>query len=379
MTADMSKLEALSSSLKKWPESDRRALENCIDVATVDLFEDLSEGSLARDRGAAWAETSLANNVRFYTYYLQFLERCGELHSIETPSARVTKKRLNAFIDGLTHLSSQSRLSYVRGVNNVVAVIDPGGDRKYLEEVVRKLRRLARPSRNQTHLMISPSDLFYAGIRRMDRVTEQASGSVIQAGRYRDGLMMAAIACKALRRRNFAGMMLERNITRNTMDFYEVRFRPSETKTRSPIQAQLSRALTPYFDLWLTTLRPMLLNGRSSDALWVTIAGADMSGETFHKCFCKATKQELGEQINPHAVRKIVATGVAIARPELVKMVGSLLDHRGEQSVAAYNLADQLSASKRYLELLDERRRRALNGKIGSFGIRVSRGSPATA
>jgi len=375
----MSKLNALCPWLSKWPDGDRRALENCIGATNVDFFEDVSETSLARDRGASWAGASLANNVRFYTYYLQFLERCGELSLIESPSARVTKARLHAFVDELARVSPQTRLSYVRGIANIVAVIDPSGDRKYLQKVVRRLKRIATPTRDQTHLMISPSDLFYAGIRRMDRASERALRSVQQAGRYRDGLMMAAIACKALRRRNFAGMMLERNITRNVMDFYEVRFRPSETKVRSPIRAQLSRILTPYFDLWLSTLRPMLLHGRSSDALWVTIVGSDMSGETFHSRFCNATKQELNEHINPHAVRKIVATGVAIARPELVKMVGSLLDHHSEQSAAAYNLADQLSASKRYLEFLDERRRRALMGAACPVAKQGRRGRPASA
>lgn len=104
----------------------------------------------------------------------------------------------------------------------------------------------------------------------------------------------------------------------------------------------------------------MMLNGRKSDALWVTIKGTDMSGETFHSRFCKATEGELNQRINPHAVRKIVATGVAVARPELVKMVGSLLDHSSEVSAAAYNLASQLSASERYLGLLERRRSQAL-------------------
>ena len=246
----------------------------------------------------------------------------------------------------------------------MLAVIDPSGDRERLGRVVRHLKRAAKPSRDQNHLLVSPSDMFYAGIRRMDRALPLAETDVRHAAKYRDGLMMSAIVCKALRRRNFAGMLIGTNITRNVMDVYQVRFRPVETKSRRPIQAELSRKLTSYFDRWLTTIRPLLLNGRSSDAMWVTMAGADLSPETFHNRLCNATEQELGKRINPHLTRKRVCTGVAIARPELVKMVGSLLDQTTDQS-AAYNLADQLSASRAYLDLLEERRQQALKNVDG--------------
>ena len=92
-----------------------------------------------------------------------------------------------------------------------------------------------------------------------------------------------------------------------------------------------------------------------------------MSPETFYVCFCKVTKKELGRRINPHLTRKIVATGIAIARPELVRMVGSLLDQTTDQS-AAYNLADQLSASRTYLDLLEMRRQQALKNLARSTG-----------
>jgi hypothetical protein len=239
---------------------------------------------------------------------------------------------------------------------------------------VRRLVRTAKPSRDQNHLLVSPSDMFYAGIRLMERVSSMADTNLSSAVKYRDGLMMSAIVCKALRKRNFASMLLEQNITRNAMDVYEVQFRPFETKSRRRIRAELSGKLTPYIDHWLSKIRPFLLKGLSSDAMWITMAGTDMSPETFYVCFCKVTKKELGRRINPHLTRKIVATGVAIARPELVRMVGSLLDQSTDQS-AAYNLADQLSASRAYLGLLEQRRQQALKSLPSSTDGRRRRHS----
>ena len=76
---------------------------------------------------------------------------------------------------------------------------------------------------------------------------------------------------------------------------------------------------------------------------------------------CRATKEAFGKPINPHAFRDIVATGIAVATPEDIRMTPFLLDHRSDRTVQGhYNLADSLSASDRYLDRLEERRQAAL-------------------
>jgi integrase/recombinase XerD len=120
--------------------------------------------------------------------------------------------------------------------------------------------------------------------------------------------------------------------------------------------------LTPYIDHWLEHHRALLLAGGQADALWLTFRGTAMGRAAVYERFCSATEQELGVRINPHAVRHIVATGVAIALPEAVQMTPYLLDHRSDRTATEhYNLADGLSASARYLQCLEMRRQRALN------------------
>jgi integrase/recombinase XerD len=144
---------------------------------------------------------------------------------------------------------------------------------------------------------------------------------------------------------------------------YVWQFGPLETKTGEAIRAALPERLTPYVDRWLEHHRPIALAGRQTDALWVTFRGTAMGRAAVYKRVCIATEQELGMRINPHAVRHIVATGVALALPEAVELVPYLLDHRGDRAATEYyNLADALSASARYLQSLEERRRQALNG-----------------
>lgn len=205
----------------------------------------------------------------------------------------------------------------------------------------------------------------------MRQVVTEADTDISAAMRYSDGLMMSAIVCKALRKRNFVAMQRGRNIRRNVMDVYEVHFSSVDTKARRRIQAELSAKLTPYIDRWFARIRPLLLQGRESDAMWITSMGSDMTAATFYKRFCKATQEELGQPINPHLSRKIVATGVAIASPEHVCMVSSLLDQSSDQS-DAYNLADQLSASSAHLDYLDQRRREAIDRVLAAWRSRAS-------
>ena len=165
MRGDLS-LDLLSAWLNHWPAADRRLLEMSLEG---DDFQDKEVAFTCSARAARWSDASLANNVRFYTYWLQFLARRNELDPTARPSTRVTKERLSAYVKELRRVSPITRATYVRGIRNMLVAIDPKGDRARLDYVVRRLVSTAKPSRDQNHLLVSPSDMFYAGIRLMNR------------------------------------------------------------------------------------------------------------------------------------------------------------------------------------------------------------------
>lgn len=357
--------------LDEWPAADRQAMERAFEPSDGCEFVD-GEGGVEGGLAAHWGEDHRLNNVMYYTYWVRFLRCRKELRSDESPVSRVTRKRLNAYVRELERVSPYARLTYIRGIRNVLRVITPNAKQPYLDQLVRFLKRTAEPTRDQRHLLVPPSDMFYAGIDRMRRVMNRAETDAASGMIYSDGLMMSAIACKALRKRNFVGILQERNIRRNIMDVYEVHFSQVETKARRRIQAELSAMLTPYIDHWFEKVRPRLLRGRDSDAMWITSMASDMTAAAFYKRFCNATEDELNVRINPHLTRKIVATGVAIASPQDVRMVRSLLDQSSDQS-DAYNLADQLSASNAHLGYLEQRRREAIDRVLSDNPIRQRR------
>lgn len=90
--------------------------------------------------------------------------------------------------------------------------------------------------------------------------------------------------------------------------------------------------------------------------------GGDMTAGAFYYRFCQATEEEFDVSINPHFVRKIMATGISIFEPGLVEIIQHVLDQTSDEMRKKwYDLADQLSASRRYIDLLGDRRRRALD------------------
>ena len=176
------------------------------------------------------------------------------------------------------------------------------------------------------------------------------------------GYASPMLVAKSVRLRNLAGAKIGKNLLK-IGDVYRWTFGAAETKTGEVIDALLPQRLTPYIDRWITHYRQLLLGPVASDALWISIKGQAMGRAAVYERVCVATTQELGIRINPHAFRHIVATGVAIAMPEEVRLIPFLLDHRTERTVQEhYNLADSLSASSRYLERLGARRRLALDG-----------------
>jgi hypothetical protein len=131
---------------------------------------------------------------------------------------------------------------------------------------------------------------------------------------------------------------------------------------KAEIEAHLPNSLTPFIDVWLLRLRPSLLSGRASRRMWLMTDGTDMPPHMFYERFCRATQDELGKRINPHFVRNIVATSVTVSAPHLVEITQHLLDHTGDRMrKESYDLADKLSASARHIELLEMRRRQALD------------------
>ena len=294
--------------LEEWPSGDRRAFERALQSGG--LFE-------AQGLASRWAPHTRIGAVKGYGHWLRHLKSTGRLDDHLAPTARATKVALAEYVADLeTRLAPASVASRTRALLVVLRVIEPTADHELVRRVVKNTRVRMTQQRDKRERLVAPAELYGAGLARMERNRVLAGQHKTAAIRYSDGLMMAALAAKPIRRRNLVGTRIGEHLKRSPSGHYELRFAAQETKTKQAIVADLPATLTPYIDYWINVARPVLLGSGQSDAMWLTTTGTNMACETAYTRFCRATNEELGVRINPHLVRDIVATGIAITMPE---------------------------------------------------------------
>jgi integrase/recombinase XerD len=342
----------LSVPLEEWPPWDRQAFERA-----------LQPGELFTSQGLAahWAPATRIWAIKGYGHWLRHLRCIGSLDDQLAPAARVSTVALRGYVGDLKNrLARASVAGRMRALLEVLRVIDPSGDHALVRKVCKSTRVRLGSGRDKRGRLVAPSELYLAGIARMRRNRALSTDRKAAAIRYGDGLMMAMLAVKPVRRKNLLGTRIGEHLKKAASGGYEWQFAAHETKTKRAVFVELPTSLTPYLDDWLNIVRPVLLAHKQSDSLWVTTVGTSMAIDTAYGRFCRATMQELGKRINPHLVRDIVATGIAVSMPESVRITPVVLDHCTDQtSRSHYNLADAVSASARYVDRLENLRYRA--------------------
>ena len=228
----------------------------------------------------------------------------------------------------------------------------------FLRRAQQALAAQAKAIRNKRQRIQPPADLFDLGIRLMSEAERNpCPRPVWRACRYRDGLMIAMLAARALRRRNFAGIILGKHL-RKVDNRYVFMFDGSETKNHRPIEMSLPSPLTEYIDRYLEHYRPILLGAAQSDHLWISSMARPMAHGAIYDKVREVTERELGRPVNLHLFRDCQATALAIEDPEHVRIAAAILGHTNLRTTEKYyNQARMLEAVRRHQDCLVSLRR----------------------
>ena len=160
------------------------------------------------------------------------------------------------------------------------------------------LKAQVRPTRDKVSRLRSIDELAALGERLMEEAESAARWSARRrAVAYRDGLMIALLAYRPVRLKNFAMMRLGRHLTRSGA-CWRILFGADETKSHVAYEALLPSALVPHLERYLAVHRPVLLRGEcisgaadarpiaeqevpidpALDAVWVSEAGTGTRG-----------------------------------------------------------------------------------------------------
>lgn len=277
-----------------WPDADR-ALWHRITTQGCPLDD--------QGAGANWAAETKRVIARDYGYWLSFVLALEPAAGNERPTARVTPERIRQYCQSMGDVCALTRVSRVARLQNVVRAADPAHDWEWLSGMRRALEKSARrngPVRKKHGRIID------AGISLLQKAhTDDGRRIAIRAKDFRDGLMLALLAARPLRLKNFTALRLGLHL-RSTSNGYLIDIPGNETKTGSPIETFVPERLCPWFALYLETYRPVLLKDRLSDYLWVHPNGA---------CYQPGALSMRISQLTAPSLRSVVEKQAAHHRP----------------------------------------------------------------
>jgi integrase len=232
------------------------------------------------------------------------------------------------------------------------SILRPDLDWAWLQEITNNLALDMRPASKFHHIVESPS-IVAAGLRFMRQAEEDNSlHPVRRAEHFRNGLMIALLACCPIRLRNFAALELGRHVLRVGSGWH-IRLNAGETKEKRQDERLLPNFLCSYIEKYIATLRPVFtLEG---PALWVGRNGSALKPNTVARIVTQTTRRLLGTPISPHLFRTCAAStayGLAGDQPHLAS---ALLNHRSTRITEDhYNRSKCMKFSRKFEAIVND-------------------------
>lgn len=335
----------------EWPEVDRRLWQDAL--APTDPFE---------PTGGTRADHSRQSNFKTekgYGRWLTWLATTGQLDVDLEPRERITPERVKAYVEYLESLGNggQTILSRLQELGDFARAVAPDQSWSFINRVASKVRAQTVPVRDKRAKLATTPELLTLGLSLMDNATQETTPR-LAALSYRDGLIIALLALRPLRRRNLAGLVLGHTVV-EVGDGWMLRIPGEETKTHQPIEMPWPAVLVPHLLTYIATYRPILaaLQNRWAspvgDALWVSSHGSPMTQMALYDQIRQRASEGLGKAVNPHLFRDAAATTMAVEDPLHVRLVSPLLGHRDQQTAERfYQQATALEAHREFTEVL---------------------------
>jgi integrase/recombinase XerD len=338
-----------------WPEYDR----------SIWIEAQLGTGPGSGDNPAVnWSKRTVKNREVGYGQYLSWLHRAGILVESETIAARISPERLAGFTGDLkSRLASVSVGMTVASLAAAARALAPDVDWSWLSRRATRLKLNSKPSRDKRHAMQHTLDLYKFGKQLMDTAGAANGKNVLTVQRYQAGLIVALLAARPLRIRNFQAISIGTSLRWEGRRYW-LTFSAEDTKTGAAIDEPLPDDLIPYLEAFLQSWRPVLVRRASKvngdpahRRLWVDRYGAPMRENTLRSMIERYTKNRFGTAIWPHLFRDCLLTSLAVDQPDLMSISATLLGHaKSDTGNKHYNQARMLDASRRYGKVISEMR-----------------------
>ena len=337
--------------IRDWPDTDRAA-----------WYAALNSGDPLEDAGPL-ASKSAEQQLKLQAAYGRWLGFLAE-HGSNAPPARgidhFTGENVSAFVSRLNAVLAPCTVrAYLTDLHTVAKALAPGREFRTLRGAMRHIWRTAKPVTDKRRRLVPVRDLYELGFVLMQKAAMQST-NLKQAGQFVDGLMIALLAARPVRRANLLSIQIGNHLERQG-DHFWLSFQADEVKTRRALEFPLPDAMTLPIQHYLDTYRPFLIARNKDPAppalnhLWISANGKPLGWRRLHERICSQTQRRFGLPINPHLFRDAAATSIAIEDPEHVRIILAILGHSTIQTAQAYyNQATAIEATRSYQNIVAE-------------------------
>ena len=305
--------------LHEWPEADRLSWQ-----AACRKGLRLKPGGRASHLG----DVSREDYERRYGAFLGFLQRQNLLAGEVIAAAHVTQSNVDAYLADLkSRVSSVTTYNCIAKLKRIARLIAPEADFSWLAEIENDLACVMEP-RSKFERFVFTQVLVEAGLRRIAEAQEPGKDPLSSAREVRNGLMIALLALRPIRLKNFAALELGTTFKKQH-DSWWILLSAKATKNRRADEGRVQELLYPAIDLYLGQSRPVLLSkGVESNALWISsTTGRALTKKNLGTLISKITLETVGVNVSPHLFRMAGASTSALLAGDLPHLGSALLGH----------------------------------------------------
>jgi integrase len=269
-------------------------------------------------------------------------------------AAQVTSSNAEPYIAELTvRVRSVTVWNCIYKLRRAAELLAPMSDYSWLAEIEKDLALVMVPISKIDRLVFT-GRLVEAGLTLVAEAQEFAKNDLDRARGLRNGLMLALLAHRPIRLKNFAALEIGHTFKEVHSSWWITLPRLS-TKSHRPDEKRVPESLNPVIDTYLNQSRPVLLKSSvPTNFLWISSrTGQPMTKKNLGTLVSKITLRTLGVDVSPHLFRTAGATTAAMYGGNTPHLATALLGHTDPRVTEEhYNRATSINAAKTYAALI---------------------------
>lgn len=327
--------------MAQWPGPDRLSWEQAKSKA-------IAAGPFRKHGGGfRRSPDTILKSERGIGRWLGFLQRTGRLGERKLPAERLTLEHLDAYFEHLIGCGNSNRsvVGRFEELRLAFEIMSPRQDFSWIT---------APQGTPLKHLLPhEPQPRFVPdSVEALAWAEELFETGLLLTSRYyrciqvRDALIIAVLVTRAPRLRALTSLRVGTHFYRDGSDWI-LNQRAPITKCRNEIVLPLPSEVGTMADRYLAVERPEMLQGTPSDMLWIAQGGRPLSRSSLVAQIRSKALKRFGVEFGPHRFRTGLTTTLALRNPNAPFDASLILGHSPAVSLADYNRATAVAASRR--------------------------------